>query len=133
MATPPRTIDELIEEAWQQLRRLEPLEALEAQRRGAVLVDIRPQADRDREGLLPGALVVERTVLEWRFDPACESRLDIASYDLEVVLVCNEGYSSTLAALSLQQLGVARATDMVGGFRAWAALGLPVQRGPGSH
>ena len=131
MASPPRTIDQVIEEAWQQLRRLEPRDALEAQQRGAVLVDSRPQADRDSEGLLPGALVVERTVLEWRFDPACDSRLDIASYDLDVVLVCNEGYSSTLAALSLQALGVERATDMVGGFRAWAALGLPVEVPPG--
>ena len=130
MASPVRTIDELIEDAWRQLPRLEPREAFEAQQRGAVLVDIRPQANRDSEGLLPGALVVERTVLEWRFDPACSSRLDIASYDLDVVLVCNEGYSSTLAALSLRALGVARATDMVGGFRAWAALGLPVERAP---
>ena len=126
MTTHARSIDELVEEARRHLRRVGPHEAFDAQRRGALLVDIRPQANRDSEGLLPGGIVVERTVLEWRFDPACDARLDIASYDLEVILVCNEGYSSSLAAASLQALGVTRATDMTGGFRAWRALGLPV-------
>ena len=92
-----------------------------------MLVDIRPQASREAEGTLPGALVVERTVLEWRLDPAGEARLPFASYDLHVVVVCNEGYSSSLAAASLQDLGIHRATDLDGGFRAWLRAGLPTE------
>ena len=93
---------------------------------GAVVVDTRPVEQRQRDGDLPGAIVLDRNVLEWRLDPACEARLPLASYDLHVVVVCNEGYSSSLAAATLQQLGVDRATDLVGGFRAWKAAGLPV-------
>ncbi len=115
------------------LARLEPGEAARALRRGAVLVDIRPQADRERDGGVPGALLVERIVLEWRFDPASESRLDIASRDLPVIVMCNEGHASSLAAAALQELGVRRATDVVGGFAAWRDAGLPTVRadGPG--
>jgi rhodanese-related sulfurtransferase len=123
---PPRDIDALLAEARAGLVRLTPEQALRAQADGAVLVDIRPEANRRAEGVIPGALVIERTVLEWRLDPACEARLPLASYDLHVVVVCNEGYSSSLAAATLQQLGVDRATDLVGGFRAWKAAGLPV-------
>jgi len=121
-----RSIDALLADARAGLVRLTPEEALRAQADGAVLVDIRPEADRRAEGAIPGAVVVERTVLEWRLDPACEARLPWTSYDLHVVVVCNEGYSSSLAAATLQQLGVDRATDLVGGFRAWKAAGLPV-------
>jgi rhodanese-related sulfurtransferase len=92
---------------------------------GALLVDIRPRSNRELEGELPGALVVERIHLEWRLDPASEARLPQASYDAHVIVVCNEGYSSSLAAAALQDLGVNRATDLVGGFRAWWAAGLP--------
>ncbi|HEY0643338.1 MAG TPA: rhodanese-like domain-containing protein [Nocardioides sp.] len=120
------TIDDLLAEARAGLVRLTPGEAMAAQREGAVLVDTRPEADRRAEGAIPGAVVIERTVLEWRLDPACEACLPLASYDLHVVVVCNEGYSSSLAAATLQQLGVHRATDLVGGFRAWKAAGLPV-------
>ncbi|WP_210439585.1 rhodanese-like domain-containing protein [Nocardioides xinjiangensis] len=120
------TIDELLAEARADLVRLSPTEALQAQEDGAVLIDIRPEANRVSEGGLPGALVVERTVLEWRLDPACEARLPEAAYDLHVVVVCNEGYSSSLAAATLRRLGVHRATDLVGGFRAWKDEGLPV-------
>ncbi|WP_439938030.1 rhodanese-like domain-containing protein [Nocardia sp. N13] len=126
MTTRLRSIDALLADARAGLVRLTPEEALRAQADGAVLVDIRPEADRRAEGAIPGAVVVERTVLEWRLDPACEARLPWASYDLHVVVVCNEGYSSSLAAATLQQLGVDRATDLVGGFRAWKAAGLPV-------
>ena len=119
-------IDALLAEARAGLVRLTPEEAMRAQADGAVLVDVRPEADRRAEGAIPGAVVIERTVLEWRLDPACEARLPMASYDLHVVVVCNEGYSSSLAAATLQQLGVDRATDLVGGFRAWKAAGLPV-------
>jgi rhodanese-related sulfurtransferase len=121
----PRSIDQLLEDARRPLLRLGPVEALQAQRDGAVLVDIRPQANREVEGEIPGAVVVERTVLEWRLDPASAARLPIASYDLHVVVVCNEGYSSSLAAATLQDLGVHRATDLVGGYRAWKDAGLP--------
>jgi rhodanese-related sulfurtransferase len=126
VTTGPRSIDVLLADARAGLVRLTPEEALRAQADGAVLVDIRPEASRRAEGAIPGAVVVERTVLEWRLDPACAARLPWASYDLHVVVVCNEGYSSSLAAATLQQLGVDRATDLVGGFRAWKAAGLPV-------
>jgi rhodanese-related sulfurtransferase len=121
-----RSIDDLLDEARARLLRLGPSEALEAQRQGALLVDIRPAENRVREGELPGAVVIERTVLEWRLDPACEARLPVASYDRKVVVVCNEGYSSSLAAATLCDLGV-DATDLVGGFRAWAAAGMPTE------
>jgi rhodanese-related sulfurtransferase len=91
-----------------------------------VLVDIRPEIYRATEGAIPGALVLERNDLEWRLDPASDARLPQAAYDLEIVLVCNEGYASSLAAVSLQDLGIRAATDLIGGFRAWRAAGLPV-------
>ena len=122
-----RSIDELLSEARSRLARLTAEEAYHAQQRGAVLVDIRPQASRETEGRLPGAVVIERTVLEWRLDPASEARLPFASYDQEVVIVCNEGYSSSLAAATLQDLGMGRATDLDGGYRAWKAAGLPTE------
>ena len=91
-----------------------------------MLVDIRPAAQRAAEGEIPGALIVERNVLEWRFDPASDASLPQASYDLEVIVVCSEGYTSSLAAAALQDLGVRGATDLDGGFRAWQEAGLPV-------
>src|SRR4051812_9131542 len=120
-----RTIDDLLAEARAGLVRLTPQEALAAQDAGAVLVDTRSEGHRAAEGTLPGALVVERTVLEWRLDPASETALPEASYDAHVVVVCSDGYSSSLAAATLQQLGITRATDLVGGFRAWKAAGMP--------
>jgi rhodanese-related sulfurtransferase len=135
------TIDDVLARARAGLHRLEPAEAaarLDTQGApstpqgrdgssgpGSVLVDIRPQAQRQREGEVPGALVVERNVLEWRFDPASEAALPLADHDLEVIVLCSEGYTSSLAAAALQELGVHRATDVVGGFQAWAAAGLP--------
>jgi rhodanese-related sulfurtransferase len=89
---------------------------------GALVVDIRPEADRRAEGELPGALVLDRNVLEWRLDPVGEHRLpEAGDADRVVVLVCNEGYASSLAAATLRQLGLPRATDLAGGYRAWAA------------
>jgi rhodanese-related sulfurtransferase len=100
---------------------------------GALLVDIRPAAQRRREGEVPGALVVERNVLEWRLDPASGARLPEATgYDVDVIVLCSEGYTSSLAADSLRSLGLHRATDVVGGFAAWAAAGLPTTGGPAS-
>ena len=84
-----------------------------------MVVDIRPAAQRAAEGGLPGALVVERNVLEWRFDPASDARLPIAGYDLQVIVLCQEGYTSSLAAAALQELGLGRATDVIGGWAAW--------------
>ena len=121
-------IDDLLERERAHLDRLTAAQAAEAVRAdGAVLVDIRYAALRDRDGTIPGALVVERNELEWRLDPFGDHRLPEATgHDLLVVVVCNEGYASSLAARSLQALGLHRATDLVGGFQAWSAAGLPV-------
>jgi rhodanese-related sulfurtransferase len=122
-----KTIDQILAEARARLDRLDPAGARRAQADGAVLVDIRPAAQRLASGQIPGALVVERNVLEWRFDPASDARLPVADrYDLRVVVYCEEGYTSSLAAASLQDLGLFRATDLVGGIAAWRAAGLPV-------
>ena len=121
-----RTIDQVLAEARTRLDRLTPRQALRAVGDGAVLVDTRPAAQRAAQGEIPGALLVERNVLEWRFDPASAARLPQASYDLHVIIICSEGYSSSLAAAALQDLGVRRATDLEGGFLAWQAAGLPV-------
>lgn len=119
------TIDQMLAAARSRLLRLEPTAAAKAVRDGALLVDIRPAAQRAAEGTVPGAQVIERNVLEWRLDPASEARLPEADYDLPVIVMCSEGYTSSLAAASLLDLGVRRATDLVGGFHAWAAAGLP--------
>jgi rhodanese-related sulfurtransferase len=121
-----RSIDELLAAAQARLDRLTPEEALAAQAAGALLVDTRSERDRATEGAIPGALVVERTVLEWRLDPSSATALPEASYDAHVVVVCNDGYSSSLAAATLQDLGIARATDIIGGFRAWKSAGMSV-------
>jgi rhodanese-related sulfurtransferase len=126
-----RSIDELLAEARSRIDRVTPHEAATRIARGAVLVDIRPAAQRAREGEVPGALVVERNVLEWRFDPASDARLPEATgYDVEVIVLCLEGYTSSLAADALRSLGLRRATDVAGGFQAWAAAGLPTRSTP---
>ncbi|MBW8700410.1 Thiosulfate sulfurtransferase YnjE [Streptomyces sp. MBT84] len=124
----PLGIDELLERVRVDLDRVEAAEAFEAAQAGeALLVDIRYAALRDRDGLIPGALVVERNELEWRLDPQGSHRApEATSHDLRVVVICNEGYASSLAAVSLRQLGLRRATDLVGGFQAWRAAGLPI-------
>ena len=131
------SIDELIETARTRLHRLLPRQAL-AELRDAdirvpvLLVDIRPPSYRAKYGIIPGAIVVERMVLEWKFDPRCvEERLDIATrYDLRVIVICQEGLASSLAAAALQDIGLLNATDIVGGFAAWKAEGLPVELDP---
>jgi rhodanese-related sulfurtransferase len=121
-----RSIDELLADARARIARVTPHRAAAGVAAGALLVDIRPAAQRAREGEVPGALVVERNVLEWRFDPASDARLPVATgYDVEVIVLCSEGYTSSLAADALRSLGLHRATDVIGGFSAWAALGLP--------
>jgi rhodanese-related sulfurtransferase len=120
-------IDTMLATARRRLHRLTPALAHRAVIDGALLVDIRPAAQRRAEGGVPGALVVERNVLEWRFDPTCPARLPQATGpDVAVVVLCSEGYTSSLAAASLQELGLYRATDVIGGYRAWRAAGLPV-------
>ncbi|MFB9507336.1 rhodanese-like domain-containing protein [Streptomyces aurantiacus] len=127
---PPVGIDELLERVRAGLDRVAAAAAHEAAQSGdALLVDIRYAALRERDGLIPGALVVERNELEWRLDPRGSHRApEATSHDLRVVVVCNEGYASSLAAVSLRQLGLHRATDLVGGFQAWRTAGLPVNR-----
>jgi rhodanese-related sulfurtransferase len=125
-----RSIDDLLADARDRIRRLTAVEAAERMAAGALLVDTRPAAQRAREGSVPGALVVERNVLEWRFDPLSDARLPEATgYDVEIVVLCSEGYSSSLAADSLRALGLEKSADVIGGFQAWAAAGLPVLRG----
>lgn len=123
----PVSIDELLETVRSGLDRIGPQEAFAAAAHGALLVDIRYAALRERDGLIPGALVVERNELEWRLDPRGSHRAPQATgHDLRTVVICNEGYASSLAAASLRQLGLYRATDLIGGFQAWRAAGLPV-------
>ena len=128
VAPPPGStgVDDLLAAARARLRRLSPLETFVAVDRGAVLVDIRPAAQRAEHGEIPGAIVIERNVLEWRLDPRSDARLSFADrYDLEVIVTCQEGYTSSLAAAALQDIGLTRATDLAGGFAAWRAAGLP--------
>ena len=118
------TVEELLARARSGLQRLGPEQAAAAQARGALLVDTRDEADRRREGVIRGALHVPLSVLFWRTER-------LGPFDRELVVVCNDGYSSSLAAATLQELGFARATDLDGGFRAWRAAGLPVaEAGP---
>ena len=125
-----RSIDELLADARARIVRVTPHETAARVARGAVLVDIRPAAQRAREGEIPFALVVERNVLEWRFDPLSDARLpEVTGYDVEVIVLCQAGYSSSLAADTLRALGLVRTSDVIGGFAAWAAAGLPVLRG----
>ncbi len=109
------------------MRRLSPREAWAAVQRGALLVDTRTDVQRAEQGDLPAALVIDRTVLEWRLDPGSPYRIPEAiGYDVDVVVACRQGYSSSLAAASLRSVGLARATDVVGGVDAWLVAGLPM-------
>src|SRR5207253_2686047 len=118
-------IDVVLRSARRRFRRLRAVEVPEALRRGAVLVDIRPQAQRASEGEVPGALVIERNVLEWRCDPTSDARLPQAvGDDVEWVIVCSEGYTSSLAAAALLELGLHRSTDVVGGYQALIGAGV---------
>ncbi len=127
--TPPpgsAGIDDILAAARARLDRLGPHQTFVAVERGAILVDIRPAAQRAAHGEIPGAIVIERNVLEWRLDPRSDARLGFATrYDVEIIITCQEGYTSSLAAASLHDLGLTRATDLIGGFAAWQAAGLP--------
>jgi rhodanese-related sulfurtransferase len=118
-------IDLVLRSARRRFRRLRAVEVPEALRRGAVLVDIRPHAQRFREGELPGALVIERNVLEWRCDPTSDARLpEAVGDDVEWMIVCSEGYTSSLAAAALLDIGLHRATDVIGGYHALVGSGV---------
>jgi len=122
-----RSIDELLAQVRGRIGRVEPAEAAARLADGALLVDTRPWEQRRRDGDVPGAVVIDRNVLEWRLDPASPWRIPQATgHDLEVIVLCNQGYSSSLVADTLRTLGLHRAVDVVGGFEAWAAAGLPV-------
>jgi rhodanese-related sulfurtransferase len=120
-----RSIDEILAAARVRLDRLSPAEAFAACDAGATLIDIRPAAQR-AAGEIPGSVVIERNHLEWRLDPASAARLPwVTGYDVRPIVVCEAGYTSSLAAAALQDLGLACATDVTGGYTAWRAAGLP--------
>ena len=120
------TIDEILAAARARLVRLEPDETFRELAEGAVLIDIRPAAQRARYGEIPGSVIAERNHLEWRLDPCCEARLPwVTGYDHRIIILCQDGYTSSLAAAALLDLGLYRATDLIGGFTAWTAAGLP--------
>jgi rhodanese-related sulfurtransferase len=122
-------VDRVLADARARLDRVGPHAAAALMTRGALLVDMRPVEQRRRDGEVPGALVVDRNVLEWRLDPGCAHRLaEVTGPDQVVIVMCAEGFSSSLAAVSLQDVGLRHATDLEGGFEAWAAAGLPVTR-----
>jgi rhodanese-related sulfurtransferase len=126
------SIDELVSTARARLARLGPSDVAVAMASGALLVDTRPVEQRRRDGEVPGAVVIDRNVLEWRLDPTSPDRVPEATgYEQLVVVMCDEGYASSLAAAVLQDLGLTRATDLEGGFRAWKTAGLPVTKAHG--
>nr|CTQ92340.1 Rhodanese-related sulfurtransferase [Kibdelosporangium sp. MJ126-NF4] len=122
------TIDDILAEARADLDRATPSAAL-LDTPNTLIVDIRPTHNRAEEGEIPGSVVIERIVLEWRLDPAGDHRIEGFDADTRAIVVCNEGYSSSLAARDLRAVGLANATDLVGGFRAWKAAGLPTRTG----
>jgi rhodanese-related sulfurtransferase len=121
-------VDDVLAAARAGLVRLTPAAA--AARDDVLFVDIRPAHNRAADGEIPGSVPIERIVLEWRLDPHGAHRIDGFTEDTVVVVVCNEGYASSLAARDLRAVGLRHATDLDGGFRAWAAAGLPVRPGP---
>ncbi|WP_245672262.1 rhodanese-like domain-containing protein [Nocardia anaemiae] len=121
--------EDRLDQARAKLNRVDPEQAAALLAEGALVVDIRPHANRLAEGEIPGSVVVERIVLEWRLDPTSAHRLPGLTEHTPVVLVCNEGYASSLAAADVLELGLHQATDLIGGFRAWQAAGLPVTPG----
>ena len=122
-----RTIDELLALSRERLARVEPHEARDAMSDGALMIDIRSESQRAADGSVPDAIWFARNVLEWRCDPSCEAYDErVGGLQRRVIVMCDGGYQSSLAAATLQQLGFGDATDLVGGFQAWRAAGLPV-------
>jgi rhodanese-related sulfurtransferase len=124
----PKTVDELLASARARLARVTAEQAHAEQQAGALLIDTRTYEQRRDAGTVPGAIVLDRTVFEWRLDPSSPSHLfEVRDHDVRVIVLCRQGYSSSLAAASLQELGLHRATDVVGGVEAWVAAGLPIE------
>ena len=129
MVAEARTVDRLLAEARREIYRYSVQEAFERLSSGALLVDIRPVAQRTQFGSVPGALIIERNVLEWRLDPSCDHRIpEATSHDRNVIVLCQEGYASSFAAVSLRALGYETAGDVIGGFAEWQRAGLPTER-----
>jgi rhodanese-related sulfurtransferase len=114
------TIDELLAAARARIDRVQPEDLAAEVAAGALVVDTRTFEQRERDGPMPGAVLIDRTVFEWRLDPASPDRIPETAHDRRVIVVCSEGYSSSLAAATLRDLGIERAADLAGGFRAWA-------------
>ncbi|MDX6439979.1 MAG: hypothetical protein QOF45_2562 [Gaiellaceae bacterium] len=131
IAIETRGVSELLAEARRAIRRFEPTEALARTVTGSILLDLRSHDERERDGVIPGSVHVPRSVLEWRVDPDSGfSNAYVADPERELILVCHEGYSSSLAAAALRTLGFSRAADLAGGFQAWSAAGLPTMPAP---
>jgi rhodanese-related sulfurtransferase len=125
----PITLEELVDRARRDLVRVEPDQAAVELAHGALLVDIRPADQRSEGGDIPGAVVIDRNLLEWRLAPDSQWRIAaITGPETRVIVLCNQGYSSSLAAATLKELGLVNATDVVGGFEAWQAAGLPTTK-----
>src|SRR5712691_5141291 len=124
-----RRLDRLLIRARSRVARLQPQQAWDAVRNGAILIDIRPEFQRRADGEIPGAIVVERNHLEWRLHPASADRIpEAADADIHWIVICEEGYASSLAAATLKLIGLHRATDVVGGFQAWREARLPIAK-----
>lgn len=127
MSSVKKTANDLLNEARKNITRLSPEEMQEAKREGALIVDTRTGSQRKVQGDIPGAIIIDRTVLEWRLDPMGGFKIPEATdHDLQIIVVCRHGYSSTLAAESLRRMGLWRATDLAGGFEAYRDAGLPI-------
>jgi len=115
-----KSIDNVLADARARFVRVTPESLASEQANGAIVIDIRPDDQRDRDGEIPGAIVIGRNFLEWRLDPTSEHHIvEMISHNVRIIVVCNEGFSSSLAAASLQDLGLHRATDLIGGYQAW--------------
>jgi rhodanese-related sulfurtransferase len=122
------TIDDLLAEARTRIDRVSPQDAATEMTDGALVVDIRSESQRAEDGVIPGAIYHPRNVLEWRMDPASgHNDPVVGGVERRVIVVCNEGYQSSLAAATLRDIGFTRAADLVGGFQAWRGAGLPVE------
>ncbi|MEK9525401.1 MAG: rhodanese-like domain-containing protein [Acidimicrobiaceae bacterium] len=115
------TVDEWLAGARARLDRVQPQDLAQEMADGALVIDTRDSADREAEGALPGSVIINRNVLEWRMSPSSPTRLEGITADSRVIIVCNDGFSSSIAAAGLHDLGLPRATDLVGGYRAWRA------------
>lgn len=123
-----KTAEELLADARSRIERLTPAQALDATKEGAIIVDVRCQEDRRAEGTVPGSIHVPRTVLEWRADPSGDHRDErIADFAAHLIIMCNDGYSSSLAAATLETMGFISIADMISGYRGWVEAGCPIE------